>query len=75
VNTPINNFLKDKNCSFLMEERDSNKKTLQIVNILKSIRKEELIEMGKNGLSEIKLHYTKEVVTDQYINLTKSLLH
>ncbi len=75
VNTPINNFLKDTNCSFLIEERDSNKKTLQIVNILKSIKKEELLQMGKKGLSEIKLHYTKEVVTDQYIDLTKSLLH
>lgn len=59
----------------MIEERDSNKKTAQIVKILKSLKKEELIEMGKNGLSEIKLHYTKEVVTDQYINLTKSLLH
>jgi len=75
VNTPINNFLKDKNCSFLIEERDSNKRTAQIVNILKSIKKDELIEMGKKGLSEIKLHYTKEAVTDQYINLSKSLLH
>jgi hypothetical protein len=63
------------NCSFLIGERDFKKKTAQIVHLLKSVKKEELIEMGKNGFSEIELHYSKEVVTDQYISLTKSLLH
>ncbi len=75
TNTPINNFLKDKNCSLLIEERNTSKKADQIVYLLKSIKKEELIQLGKMGLTEIELHYSKEVVTEQYMNLTSSLLN
>ena len=72
--TPIINFLKDKNCAFLIEESDINKKTDQIVKLLKTITRDELVEMGKRGFSDINLNYSKEVVVDLYINLTNSLL-
>lgn len=72
--TPVINFLKDKNCAFLIDENDLELKTDKIVELLKSIKKEELTEMGKNGLNEINLSYSKEVVTDMYINLVNSLL-
>lgn len=72
--TPIINFLKDKDCAFLIEERDINKKTDQIVKLLKTITKDELNVMGKRGLSDINLNYSKEVVVDLYINLANSLL-
>lgn len=72
--TPIINFLKDKNCAILVEQRNLNKKTDEIVEILKSINKEELREMGKRGLLEINLNYSKEYITQKYINLANSLL-
>lgn len=72
--TPVINFLKDKNCAFLIDENDMGLKTDKIVELLKSIKREELIEMGKNGLNEINLNYSKEVVTDMYINLVNSLV-
>jgi len=73
-NTPIINFLKDKNCAFLIEESDLTKKTDKIVQYLKTVTKEELREMGKRGLTDININYTKEVVVDLYINLANSLL-
>lgn len=73
-NTPIINFLKDKNCAFLIEESDSNKKIDKIVALLKSLNKEELNVLGKRGLTHINLNYSKEVVTDMYVALANSLL-
>jgi len=72
--TPIVKFLKDKNCAFLIDERDNNKKTDQIVKLLKSLSKKELEVMGKRGLVEINMNYSKEVVVDMYFNLANSLL-
>lgn len=72
--TPIINFLNGKSCAFLFEENDMNKKINQILETLKTIDKEELIEMGKSGLTEIKLNYSKDVVTKMYIDLTNSFL-
>lgn len=74
ANTPIIKFLKGKNCAFLIEESDLNRKKVKTVEILKSINREELIDMGKNGLNEIKLNYSKETVTDMYIDLANKLL-
>jgi colanic acid biosynthesis glycosyl transferase WcaI len=74
LDTPIMEFLKNKNCAYLIEESDVNLKSNKIIEFLKSIRREELIEMGKNGLNEIKLNYSKEIVTDMYINLVSKLL-
>ncbi len=72
--TPIINFLKRKNCAFLFEERILEKKIAQIVETLKTIEKEKLKIMGESGLTEIKLHYSKDVVTNMYIDLANSLL-
>ncbi|MCX6307945.1 MAG: glycosyltransferase family 4 protein [Bacteroidia bacterium] len=74
TNTPIVNFLKDKDCSFLINERDFSMKTDQLVNVLMSIDRVELIEMGVRGFNKINLNYSKEVVTDKYISLAESLL-
>ena len=40
---------------------------------LSNVTKEELSEMGKNGLAEIQAKYTKEKVTDMYVDLVDSL--
>lgn len=73
-NTPIINFLKDKNCSKLITEKDFINKVNEMVEWLKSVTKEELAQMGKNGLAEIQAKYTKEKVTDMYVDLVDSLI-
>ena len=68
-NTPIINFLKDKRCAKLITEQDFKKKVDKMVEWLSSITKEELRAMGKKGLAEIEAKYTKEKVTDMYVDL------
>ena len=73
-NTPIINFLKGKNCAKLITEKDFDKKVNEMVEWLKSVTKDELAQMGKNGLTEIQAKYTKEKVTDMYVDLVDSLI-
>ncbi len=72
-NTPIINFLRDKNCAKLITEQDFDKKVDEVVGWLSTITKEELAQMGKNGLQAIEEHYTKEKVTDMYVDLVDTL--
>ena len=72
-NTPIVNFLKDKGCAKLITEQDFDKKVDEMVDWLRSATKEELAEMGKRGLQTIEEHYTKEKVTDMYVDLIDTL--
>ena len=73
-NTPIINFLKDKNCAKLITEKTFDKKVNEVVEWLKSVTKEELAQKRKNGLAEILAKYTKEKVTDMYGDLVDGLL-
>lgn len=73
-NTPIVEFLKDKQCAFLIEEKNLEEKNKQIVKILKSVDRNSLSEMGKRGLAEVELNYSTEVVTEKYVDLIKSLI-
>ncbi len=73
-NTPIVNFLKDKGCAKLITERDFDAKVNEMVSWLRGITKDELKEMGKNGLAEIQARYTKEIVTGMYADLVKELI-
>lgn len=74
-NTPIINFLKEKGCAKLITEKDFVKKVNEMVKWLSHVTKEELKEMGKRGLAEIEAKYTKEKVTDMYVDLVDSLLN
>lgn len=73
-NTPIVNFLKDKGCAKLITEKDFNKKVNEMVEWLRNVTKEELSLMGKKGLAEIQAKYTKEKVTDMYVDLVDELV-
>lgn len=73
-NTPIVNFLKDKGCAKLITEKDFNKKVNEMVEWLRHVTKEELSQMGKKGLAEIQAKYTKEKVTDMYVDLVDSII-
>lgn len=72
-NTPIVYFLKDKGCAKLITEQDFVKKVDEMVAWLGSVTREELKEMGRKGLAEIQAKYTKEKVTDMYVELVDTL--
>ena len=74
-NTPIINFLKDKGCAKLITEQDFDKKIEEMENWLRTVTKDDLKQMGKNGLAEIQAKYTKEKVTDLYVDLVNSLVN
>lgn len=73
-NTPIVNFLKDKGCAKLITEKDFDKKVNEMVEWLRTETKEDLSQMGNKGLAEIQAKYTKEKVTDMYVDLVDNLL-
>ena len=72
-NTPIVNFLKDKGCAKLITEQDFEMKVDEMVTWLRSVSRGELKEMGRKGLAEIEAKYTKEKVTDMYVELVDTL--
>ena len=73
-NTPIINFLEGKECAKLITENDPDKKVDEMVAWLKTVTKEDLKQMGKNGLAEIQTKYTKEIVAGMYADLVKELI-
>lgn len=73
-NTPIVNFLKDKGCAKLITEKNFDKKVNEMVEWLRTVTKEDLSQMGNKGLAEIQAKYTKEKVTDMYVDLVDSII-
>lgn len=73
-NTPIVNFLMDKGCAKLITEKNFDKKVDEMLEWLRTVTKDELVQMGKNGLAEIQARYTKEKVTGMYVDLVKELI-
>jgi hypothetical protein len=53
---------------------DLEEKTDEIASWLRSTAREQLRDMGAKGESVIKAHYTKDIVTAQYVELCESLL-
>ncbi|WP_336533508.1 glycosyltransferase family 4 protein [Bacteroides acidifaciens] len=73
-NTPIVNFLKPVGCAKLVTNHDLEQKTDEMAEWLKGMTRERLREMGALGEDTIRMYYTKEIVTKQYVNLIDSLL-
>jgi len=73
-NSPITNFLKDKNCSILIEERNETKKIEQLIQAIKTITNKDLIQMGNNGWEIIQNNYSKEKITLEYLKIINSLI-
>jgi glycosyltransferase involved in cell wall biosynthesis len=73
-NTPIINFLNDKDCAFLVTKKNVQFKVNSIANFIRSTPLSELGRMGKNGYVNIANNYSKEKVTGEYAELVKSLL-
>ena len=74
-NASLNNFLKDKNCSIIIEEQDTKLKTEELILGLMSLidNSNLLFEMGANGRKVIESNYSKEIVVKQYLNLVESI--
>lgn len=72
-NTPITNFLKNKNCAFLITEKELQFKVDKIAEILRNTPLGEFERMGRNGSNNITNNYTKEKVTGMYVGLIKSV--
>lgn len=72
--TPIVNFLQGIGCSKLVTNKDLSIKVKEMAQWLTSISRDDLCKMGQKGLLEIEAHYSKEVVTRQYVELIDSLI-
>uniref|UniRef100_UPI003F6900A0 hypothetical protein n=1 Tax=Pedobacter panaciterrae TaxID=363849 RepID=UPI003F6900A0 len=74
--TPIHNFLTRTNCAFLIDSETLDEKCERIVDILKnvSINRSDLERMGADGFELIEKQYSKNAVTQQYVDLADQLL-
>ncbi len=72
--TPIIEFLNDKDCAILVQERDIEKRSEALAKQLLSVDDVKLDKMGINGLKEVEKAYTKEKVTGAYVSLVNQIL-
>ena len=71
--TPIINFLQEHGCAKLITEKSLEKKVGEMVDWLKSVSRSELALLGRNGVEVIKRLYSKDVVTQKYVDLVEAL--
>lgn len=71
--TPIINFLQEHGCAKLITEKSLEKKVGEMVDWLNSVSKSELALLGRNGVEVIKRLYSKDVVTQKYVDLVETL--
>lgn len=72
--TPIVNFLSGIGCAKLITNRDIAFKVPEMAEWLSSVSQTELRQMGEKGLDQIRSHYSKDIVTGQYVELVDSLI-
>ena len=73
-NTPIINFLQDRDCAFLLTNKDLQTNVAKMTEILRSTPLSEFERMGENGYVNIANNYSKEKVTGEYVKLVDELL-
>jgi len=73
--TPIVNFLQEFDCAKLITNKNLSKKIDEMVEWLHNVSKEDLINMGNNGVDAIRKYYTKDIVSKQYVELINSLIY
>ena len=74
TDTPIVKFLQPYHCAKLICEKDEVRKVEEMYEWLQSVSRIQLTEWGRNGLSAIGKFYSKEVVTQKYVDLADTLL-
>src|SRR5690554_3513151 len=73
-NTLIINFLKDKDCAYLLTERNLLANVAKMAGILRNTTLSEYERLGKNGYMSIENNYSKEKVTGEYVKLVDGLV-
>jgi len=75
-NTPIYDFLNPLNCSFLVSSGNISEKCNVIVDFLKSsvLDRTLINQMGSNGYNVIEENYSKDVVSQKYVDLANKIL-
>lgn len=71
--TPIINFLQEHGCAKLITEKSLEEKVGEMADWLNSVSKSELALLGRNGVEVIKRLYSKDVVTQKYVDIVESL--
>ena len=71
--TPIINFLQEYGCAKLITEKSLEKKVGEMADWLNSVSKSELALLGRNGVEVIERLYSKDVVTQKYVDLVEAL--
>lgn len=71
--TPIINFLQEHGCAKLITEKSLEEKVGEMADWLNSVSKSELALLGRNGVEVIKRLYSKDVVTQKYVDLVETL--
>ncbi len=71
--TPIINFLQEHGCAKLITEKSLEEKVGEMADWLNSVSKSELALLGRNGVEVIKRLYSKDVVTQKYVDLVEAL--
>ena len=71
--TPIINFLQEHGCAKLITEKTLEEKVGEMADWLNSVSKSELALLGRNGVEVIKRLYSKDVVTQKYVDLVEAL--
>lgn len=74
VQTPIVNFLMDKNCSMLVTDNNLGKRVEIMTDWLHHINKDTFRKLGENGFDVIQKSYTKEIVTEKYAELVEQII-
>ncbi|KAB2826267.1 MAG: glycosyltransferase family 4 protein [Paludibacter sp.] len=72
-NTPIVNFLQDKDCAWIVSEHEPTKKVQQLREILLTMDRAQLVDKGKHGRRVVEQSYTREIITEKYLNLVNQL--
>ena len=72
--TPIVSFLKPIGCAKLVTDHNLERKTDEMAQWLSKMTRDKLREMGTKGNDVIEKHYTKEIVTKQYVELVEDIL-
>ncbi|MDD4720978.1 MAG: glycosyltransferase WbuB, partial [Bacteroides sp.] len=74
-NTPIINFLNDKDCAFLITQRDLLSNVSKMADILRNTPLSDFERLGRNGYVNIANNYSKEKVTEEYVKLVDKLVN
>jgi len=73
-NTPITNFLEPIGCAELIKSDLLENKVNGIVDFISNVSRTKLSQMGEKGYQVIQARYTKEKVTQQYVELIDKLI-